>query len=186
MGGNHDYSFIKNGGGHNPFPVISRYRKDIHFLGYDEVTVPILSGVDLKMWHPGGAGAYALSYKVQKYIEQNAYKELESISVGNKSTTTLRFVLAGHYHLQFQSMFGSIFGCYPGSFEGATKLSITRGWIPTIGGYIIKAWLHKDGTFDHFIADFRKKKEVKEDWKNYRHSYENGKEEVLENPLFNW
>jgi len=183
MGGNHDQSFIKNGGGHNPLFVVAARRPDITFLGFEQVIVPVLHGVDLLMWHPSGGGAYALSYKMQKFIEQNAFKELKKITSSSKDKPTLRFVVAGHFHTMIMAMFGSICGLHAGCFEGETSFTRSRGWVPQIGGWIIHAWLNSEGNLESFIPRWYAKREIENDWKNFIHSY---KDETtkLKKPLF--
>lgn len=58
LGGNHDYSFIRHSG-HNPITVLASKRDDIHYIGYDEADIPLLSGVDAKLWHPSGGVPYS-------------------------------------------------------------------------------------------------------------------------------
>ena len=169
LGGNHDYSFIKSGPGHNPFNILTSARKDTHYCGFDEAVVPILKGVDLKMWHPSGGVPYALSYRIQKGIEQIAFHELQNISRSLKDRPTIRFVLSGHLHVQMQALFGSIFGAQCGSFEGTNNLLKRKGIVPAVGGWIIKATLGKNNLLKCFDAKFYLFEEIEDDWKNYRH-----------------
>jgi UDP-2,3-diacylglucosamine pyrophosphatase LpxH len=169
LGGNHDYSFIKSGPGHNAFNILTSARKDTHYCGFDEALVPILKGVDLKMWHPSGGVPYALSYRIQKGIEQIAFSELQNISRSLKDKPTIRFVLSGHLHVQMQAMFGSIFGAQCGSFEGTNNLLKRKGIVPAVGGWIIKATLGKNNLLKCFDAKFYLFEEIEDDWKNYRH-----------------
>lgn len=169
IGGNHDYGFIKKGGGHNPLLVIENYRDDVKYVGFDEANVPILNNVDLKMWHPSGGAPYSISYRLQKGIEQIAFDELKSVCDGSKEKPTLRFVLAGHLHIQMQAMFGSIFGMQCGTFEGTTNYLKRKGLSPSIGGWIVKATLGPDTLLKNFEAKFHMFKEIENDWKNYDH-----------------
>ena len=172
LGGNHDYGFIKRGGGHNPLLAISNQREDFHYVGFDEANVPILKGVELCMWHPSGGVPYALSYRLQKGIEQIAFGELTKIVRGVKERPTIRFVLAGHLHVQVQAMFGSIFGCQAGCFEGQSNYLKRKGLIPQVGGYIIQAVLGKNGLLKNFEAKFYIFEEVENDYRNYSHEIE--------------
>jgi len=171
LGGNHDYSFIKRGGGHNPILAVANQRPDIHYVGFDEADVPILPGVDLKMWHPSGGVPYSISYRLQKGIEQIAYTELNSIVREVKKQPTVRFVMAGHLHIQMQALFGSIFGAQCGCFEGQTDYLKRKGLFPHIGGYIIKASLGKNGLLKNFEAKFYIFDEIQDDYKNFNHEY---------------
>jgi hypothetical protein len=49
LGGNHDFSFIQKGGGHNPIRTLESMRDDIVYTGYDQADIPILKNVDLRM-----------------------------------------------------------------------------------------------------------------------------------------
>lgn len=169
MGGNHDYSFVRSSG-QNPLIVLANKRNDIHYCGFDEVDVPILNGVDLKMWHPSGGIPYSVSYRLQKGVEQIAFGELQSVVRGVKDKPSIRFVLAGHLHIQMQALFGSIFGCQCGTFEGQTNYLKVKGLVPAIGGYIIKASLGNNGLLKNFEAKFYLFEEIENDWKSYNHS----------------
>jgi len=169
LGGNHDYSHIKNGS-YNPLNVMSSKRHDLHNLGYDECVVPILNGIDLQMWHPSGGVPYSISYRLQKGVEQLAFSELLSVSRGLKEKPSIKFVLCGHLHIQMQALFGSIFGMQCGAFEGVTNYLKRKGLVPAIGGYIVKANIKNNGILN-FEAKFYLYPEIIDDWKNYSHSY---------------
>jgi len=181
LGGNHDYSFIKRGGGYNIISVISSKRKDVHYVGFDEVNVPILNNVDLKMTHPSGGVPYSISYRLQKNMEQITMSELQLLVRGVKEKPTVRFVLAGHLHIQMQAMFGSIWGAQCGTFEGQTNYLKRKGLIPCIGGYIVKATLGQNGLLRNFEAKFYMFDEIEDDWKNYKHTI---CEQKIEKPIF--
>jgi hypothetical protein len=182
LGGNHDYSFFKRGGGHNPLLTLEAndYRNDITYVGFDDADVPILPGVDLKMWHPSGGVPYSISYRMQKGIEQIHSHELVNIVNGVKSAPTIRFFLVGHLHIQMQAMFGGTFGMQCGTFEGQSNYLKKKGLVPAIGGYIVKATLKNNGLM-RFEAPFYMFNEIKNDWKNYKHDIENP---VITEPIF--
>lgn len=181
IGGNHDYSFIKSSG-HNPLSVIQNYRDDIKYVGFDWARIPILKNVDLMMWHPSGGTPYSISYRLQKGVEQIAFNELRDICDKDDKQHTLRFILAGHLHIQLQAMFGPIFGIQSGTFEGTTNYLKRKGLFPSIGGWIIKACLGQDNKFKNFEAKFHLFEEIDEDWRNYSHSLD--KKEQISKPLF--
>lgn len=176
LGGNHDYSFIKSGG-HNPILAIEAQRPDVHYVGFDEVDIPILHGVDMKLWHPSGGVPYSLSYRMQKAVEQIAYSELAKICWNKKEKPTLRFLLCGHLHVQVQAMFGGIFAAQCGTFEGQTNYLTRKGLSPHVGGYIVKADIRKkDGIILNFEAKYYMfPDEIKDDYKNYKHTFDEGK-----------
>jgi len=181
LGGNHDYSFIKRGGGYNIISVIAAKRSDVHYVGFDVATIPILNNVDLMMVHPSGGVPYSVSYRLQKNIEQITIAELQNVVRGIKDKPTIRFVLLGHLHIQMQAMFGSIWGAQCGTFEGQTNYLKRKGLIPSIGGYIVKASLGKNGLLKNFEAKFYMFDEIEDDWKSYSHSIS---EQKIEKPIF--
>ena len=56
------------------------------FIGYDEQDIILDNGLKVRLRHPGGGTAYALSYKIQKYVE--------AISGGQKPN----MLCQGHFH----------------------------------------------------------------------------------------
>jgi hypothetical protein len=184
MGGNHDYSFIKRGGGHNPILSIESQRPDVHYVGFDDVDIPILNGVDVKLFHPDGAVPYSVSYKMQKTVEQIAYSELAKLCLSNKQSPSIRFLLAGHLHVQCQAIFGTIFAAQCGCFEGQTGYLKRKGLNPLVGGYIVQATLRKkDGIILNFDAKYYMfPDEIQDDWKNYNHTLQDNKQ--IKKPLF--
>lgn len=172
LGGNHDYSFIKRGGGHNPILVLENARDDLHYVGFDEADIPILHGVDAKLWHPSGGVPYSVSYRMQKAVEQLAYQELSKVVWNQKDKPTVRFLFSGHLHIQVQAMFGSIFGAQCGTFEGQGSYLKRKGLHPLIGGYVIKADIRRtDGLIMNFDAKYHMFPDlIENDWKNYNHS----------------
>ena len=183
LGGNHDYSFIKKGGGHNPLMVLSRERSDIHYVGFDEATVPLMNNVDLMMWHPSGGIPYSVSYRIQKAIEQIAFSELLKVTRGIKDKPSVRFLLSGHLHIQVQALFGSIYGMQCGAFEGQTNYLRRKGIIPAIGGYVVEAELGTDGSLKNFLPKFYVFEEIEDDWKNFKHSFNSNVGDITK-PIF--
>lgn len=181
LGGNHDYSYIKRGGGYNIISVIASKRADVNYVGFDSVTIPILNNVDVLLAHPSGGVPYSVSYRLQKNIEQITISELQNVVRGVKEKPSIRFVLLGHLHIQMQALFGSIWGAQCGTFEGQTNYLKRKGLIPAIGGYIIKATLGKNGLLKNFESKFYLFDEIEDDWKNYKHSIP---EQKITKPIF--
>jgi UDP-2,3-diacylglucosamine pyrophosphatase LpxH len=182
LGGNHDYAFIKSTG-FNVLSYMANKRDDIHYVSFDDADVPILKNVDLKMIHPSGGVPYSISYRLQKNVEQVAYNELRKLADGNNKSR-IRFILAGHLHIQMQAMFGNIFGCQCGCFEGRTNYLKRKGLFPHIGGYIIKVSLNKNGQIKNFDAKFHMFDEIEDDWKNFNHMFISDESEKIKNPIF--
>ena len=182
LGGNHDYSFISKCSGHNALLYLQSERDDVHYIGFDKAVVPLLPNVDCMLWHPSGGVPYSVSYRLQKGVEQLAFDELTSIVDGAKNNASVRFILAGHLHIQMQAMFGPIFGAQCGTFEGTTNYLKRKGLVPAIGGWIIEARLSKQtGMLKDFDAKFYLYPEIEDDWRNYKHSIDR---KIKINPLF--
>jgi|GEM_PF-799246 len=172
LGGNHDYNFIRSGGGHNPLLYLASRREDINYVGFDQVEIPLLDNVDMILFHPSGGIPYSYSYRLQKTVEQISFDELNKIARQAKEFQTLKFVIAGHLHIQLQAMFGPILGIQAGCFEGQTNYLKRKGLFPTIGGWILKVCLDTSGTIRNFEAKFYIFPEIEDDWKNYSHVFE--------------
>lgn len=180
LGGNHCYSFVKKAG-YNIISSIANKRSDVHYLGFDVASIPILKNVDLMLVHPSGGVPYSISYRLQKNIEQITISELQNVVRGVKDKPSIRFVLLGHLHIQMQAMFGSIWGAQCGTFEGQTNYLKRKGLIPSIGGWIVKATLGRNGLLKNFEAKFYIFDEIENDWKNYEHTIP---EEKIISPIF--
>ena len=184
IGGNHDYSFIKRGGGFNILSSIENKRKDFHYIGFDSGEVEILNNVIARLWHCKGGVPYSLSYRVQKGVEQIAFSELQKIARSQEEQPLVRFVFAGHLHTQFQALFGSIMGVQSGCFEGTTNFLRRLGLVPAIGGWTFKITLDKKrGTFKDFEPKFHIYEEIVDDWMNFSHK-SNGIDIGKSKPLF--
>lgn len=183
LGGNHDYSFISKGGGHNPILTLSHQRDDIHYIGFDQATVPILPGVDAILWHPSGGVPYAISYRMQKGLEQIAFNELYKVARGLKDKTSIRFLFTGHLHVQIQCILGGIFAAQTGCFEGQTNYLRRKSLFPTVGGWIIEATLDKKKRcLKNFDAKFELFDPVDNDFENYNHDVIPS---LIDEPIFN-
>lgn len=182
LGGNHDYSFISKASGHNPMRAIASQREDVNYIGYDLATLPILPGVDMVVWHPSGGVPYSISYRLQKGVEQVAYAELNKVVEEVKPKSTVRFLVAGHLHIHVQAFVGPIWCCQAGAFEGQTNYLKKKGLVPTLGGWILKVALGRNGQIKRVEAPFiRYHQEIENDWQNYRHTVADN---VVDKPIF--
>ncbi len=129
--GNHDYIFFKQIG-LNTGRLIAERRDDMNYLGVFQADI-MHNGIPLiRLVHPDSGMAYALSYRMQKYVEQ--------ISSSKKP----RIIIAGHQHTALYFPYRNIHLVQAGAFEGQTKLILRKGINPTIGGWIITIKLAKD------------------------------------------
>ena len=127
--GNHCESFWKLAG-IDIGDVIADKREDMIYLGMYDADV-FLKGVHIKLHHGDGGGAYALSYKGQKYAEQ--------IPSGKKP----RVMIIGHFHTSFYFWYRNIHIINAGCFEGQTTFLARKMLNPAIGGWIVDLRLGK-------------------------------------------
>ena len=166
-GGNHDYSFIKEGG-HNALKRLCERRDDFLYYGYDLVTVALTENVDALVWHPSGGQAYAMSYRSQKMLEQVAFEQLMEV-IKNNASPKVRFLFVGHWHSILMGYWkGPIYVQHTGGFEGQTNLSRRMGVFPELSAVILEGKITKD---KNIIRDLNVRylrfTEIENDFLNY-------------------
>lgn len=166
IGGNHDFSYIKLGGP-DIVKVFAASREDVVYLGYDVADVPLTDMASIRLWHMSGGRAYAISYKLQRAIEQYSFDELMKLIYGLKDNPSLRFVLAGHLHAAFWSIFGPITGMQCGCFEGSNSLTKRKGWHVVIGGFIVETWITDAGLVQRERIEWVPGIEIPNDYQGY-------------------
>jgi predicted phosphodiesterase len=132
--GNHDLSYWKTVGVDIGERVMAS-REDMVYLGQYQADLMLptpYGAVKVRMMHPDGGGAYALSYKAQKIAEQ--------IPSGQKP----QILLLGHFHTSHYFFYRNIHILNAGSFEGQTKFILRKGINPVIGGWIVNIRLADD------------------------------------------
>jgi len=101
------------------------------FLGYDEQDLVLENGLKIRLRHPGGASAYALSYKMQRYVE--------SISGGQKP----EMLFQGHFHKVEYNFYRNIH-CYDvGTLANQTPYMLKIGTAAHLGYWIVDVKLNK-------------------------------------------
>lgn len=123
INGNHDESWYKLAG-IDTGELIANDRSDMVYLGFYQGSFEI-NGVKIALHHGDGGGAYALSYKGQKFAE--------SIPSGNKP----RVLIIGHYHTAFYFWYRNIHILNAGCFEGQTLFLKRKMLNPAVGGWIV-------------------------------------------------
>ena len=128
--GNHDWSFWTQ----NEVDIgelISARREDMIYCGQGQADVEI-GNVSIRLLHPDGGGAYALSYKGQKIAEQ--------IPSGQKPD----ILILGHYHTTVFFHYRNMSVFQAGRFEGQSLFLLRKGINPNIGGWIVEVRIAKD------------------------------------------
>lgn len=140
----HDGWFSSKGNaGFEVGPELDRRISNFHFLGYDEADIKMDNGSIIRLNHPGDGVAYAVSYKLQKYIN--------SISGGKKPS----ILIEGHYHKSMYMFYRNIH-----AFEGGclTEQSIfmRKKMTPAMLGYwILGVQVDKKGWVSSINPMFR-------------------------------
>jgi len=127
--GNHDASFKKLVG----FPSgkwIERELPQWKYLGEDSADIKFKTpegSFTLRIQHPGGGCSYAISYRLQKHIEQ--------ISGGNKPN----MLALGHYHKTLlMPSYRNVCGVLTGCFQKQTPFMESKGLAAHLGGWIFE------------------------------------------------
>ena len=123
--GNHDLSWYQRGGadiGH----ALEDARKDLVYLGQAGAYVNLTDEVRLYLHHPKGGKAYALSYKVQKFIENLTPEERP------------RILASGHLHSKLYVDYLDVKAFMVPCFEAQTTYLKALGLHPAIGGWILE------------------------------------------------
>jgi hypothetical protein len=165
IGGNHDAWHITNSG-IDPLRAFAQERDDVYYLGYDVADVPLTDRVDIRMWHPSGGVPYALTYRIQKGLESMAFEELSKAIAANENPK-LRFLLAGHLHVEAKFNRGPFVAAVVGCFEGQTNYLKRKGLYPEVGGSIFRVWITDSGMVQRTEYTFIPFQQIEEDWKNW-------------------
>ena len=99
--------------------------KHYKFLGYDEQDLILENGLKIRLRHPGGGTAYALSYRGQKY--------LDSISGGKKP----HIVFTGHHHKSLYMFYRNVHYLEAGCLCDQTPFMRKIGTPAHVGYWII-------------------------------------------------
>lgn len=186
IGGNHDYSFVK-GAGYNIVAALADRRDDVVYLGYDMADVPLTDRVDARLWHPSGGVPYALSYRLQKGLEQIGFDELLK-AIHTQENPKMRIVSSGHLHVRMTMGRGPITGFQAGCFEGQTNYLKRKALFPDIGGYIVEIWVTDGGLIQRIRHEWIAFLEIEDDYLNYPEllALGHGDETPDVEPVFEW
>lgn len=150
--GNHDETFEKESGldvGRALEDIFKREgRGDFHMHGargaYLRYAPKGGRGVLVELWHPIGGGAYAVSYKLQRHVEE--------YGVGQKPD----FLFAGHWHQQCYVVRRGVHAFSAGTWHGGSgSFSKALGGAQAIGGWIVKYGQTKEGALRDVTPTWR-------------------------------
>jgi hypothetical protein len=101
-------------------------------------------GVLIELWHPLGGAAYAVSYKLQRHVEE--------YGVGQKPD----FVFAGHWHQMVYVVRRGVHCFSSGTFHGGGgSFSKALGGAQAIGAWVVRYRQTKDGTLRDVAPNWR-------------------------------
>ena len=126
--GNHDYSFYKHGGT-DISRSVSTLRPDMVCIGHQEADITIGkpgSQATIRLGHPDGGTAYAISYQIQRYIA-----ELPS---GTKPDV----LLVGHYHKAEMLFYRGVCAIQGGTTQSQTPFMRGRKLSAAMGFWIVE------------------------------------------------
>lgn len=122
--GNHDLSFWKTAG-IDVGRLINEQRQDMHYLGPESAEVTI-DGIKIRLVHPGGGTAYAISYHPQQYIN--------SIFGGEKPN----LIIMGHYHKAEMLFYRNVHCIQAGCIQYQTKYMERKRIAAMMGFWILE------------------------------------------------
>ena len=111
-------------------PELSSRAKKYIFMGYDEQDIELANGLKWRLRHPGGGTAYAISYKMQKYIE--------SMSGGTKP----HGLGQGHFHKAQYMFYRNVHGFDVGTLCEQTPFMKKTNTPAHMGYWIIDVNMH--------------------------------------------
>jgi predicted phosphodiesterase/transposase-like protein len=120
-------------------------REDLVYLGYMEHDLAIGeegSETILRVLHPGGGSAYAISYTTQKLVE--------SLSGGEKPA----IMLAGHYHKAELLYYRNVHIIQTGCVCDQTPFMRKKRLAAHVGGWLVEAHRAPDGSINRLRAEW--------------------------------
>jgi predicted phosphodiesterase len=150
IAGNHDDSFLKDGG-MNVVRQIASARPDIVYLGQTAAYLTI-GGCKMYVQHPSGGIPYAKSYRLQKVAE------------GLPISKPTNMLLMGHLHsycvVQHHGITAILLPCFQGQYGWLAG----KGLHPDIGGIIADVWLTANGEVARISHEVVRYQSVQDDW----------------------
>ncbi len=110
---------------------LEKRSKHYKFIGYDEQDLILDNGLKIRLRHPGGGTAYAISYKLQKYVE--------SITGGCKPN----LLFHGHFHKSLYLFYRNIHCFESGCLAEQTPFMKKIGTPAMLGYWLIDVNMHR-------------------------------------------
>ena len=134
----------KNNAGFQVGPELERRlgKERFSFEGYDEATVKLKNGLRIRMTHPGDGTAYAISYKLQKYIN--------ALSGGQKPDVLFQ----GHYHKAAYLFYRNIHAFDAGTLCAQTDFMKKKMSPAMLGFWNVDVYFKKGKGIQSIIPEF--------------------------------
>lgn len=130
-------------------------REDLIFLGHVEADVALIASQEtsknlgwstkeqiLRLFHPGGGTAYAISYAPQKIVESYQGREKPNI------------LLVGHYHKQGFFQTRNVYTILCGTCSDQSIFMRKNKNTAEVGGWLIKIQFGEDGEITRFVPEW--------------------------------
>ncbi len=130
--GNHDATHMMNGGA-NIGKGIDGKRGDMNYLGHEFAKIWLTEKVDMDLIHPRDGSAYALSYHLQRRIN--------NMSGGNKP----KILITGHYHKFFMMFYRNVVAISMPSFQAQSSFMRGKGIDSDVGYLILELKVNQNG-----------------------------------------
>lgn len=142
INGNHDlWAKQKRDIGANVGKMIAQRVENYHHLGDWEADI-LANGLRIRLFHPADGTAYAISYKIQKYVEQ--------LNPGTKPA----LILEGHYHKALYMFLRGIHCFECGTLSGQTEWMRGKKIQANKGFWILDAEFGKKGRLGRITPEF--------------------------------
>ena len=110
---------------------LERRCKNYKFIGYDEQDIELDNGCKIRLRHPGGGTAYAISYKIQKYVE--------AMSGGKKPN----LLFDGHFHKAMYMFHRNVHCFESGTLQEQSPFMKKIGTPAHLGYWMVDVNMHK-------------------------------------------
>lgn len=120
-------------------------REDLKYLGYVEADIEFQAkkgSAKMRVMHPGGGSAYAVSYSPQKMIE--------SFQGGEKPN----ILLLGHYHKADYFCYRDVHCCQLGTTQDQSTFMRKKKLQAHVGGWILEFQQSEDGSINRFKVEW--------------------------------
>jgi len=121
---------------------LERRCKNYEFIGYDEQDLELDNGCKIRLRHPGGGTAYAVSYKIQKYME--------ALSGGKKP----HLLFDGHFHKALYLFYRNIHGFEAGTLQEQSPFMRKVNTPAHLGYWVVDVNMSKKKGVERVASEF--------------------------------